>query len=138
MEISLNYLKSKSDDGGSPFKINTKQNPYSIANEPTDDSVKMDSDMLSLIIKYKEKDYTFTSATSYAKHSVLKKDYVGILGGLDIYHDIEIAEITQEFRLKQNLQNAELLLGAFYSDKLKFDYKENQTLLTLYKIQMKI
>lgn len=134
LDISLSYTRSKSDDGGSPFKINTKQNPFSIDNEPTDDSAKMDSDMLSLIIKYKENDYTFTSATSYAKQSVLSTNYVGILGGLDIDHDIDIAEVTQEFRLKQNFKNSELLVGAFYSDKLKFDYKENQTLLTLYPV----
>jgi iron complex outermembrane recepter protein len=126
LDVSLSYSKSKSDDGGSPFKINTKENPFSIDNEPTDDSVKMDSDMLSLIIKYKENDYTFTSATSYAKQSVLKNDYVGILGGLDMVFDIDIVEVTQEFRLKQNFENSELLVGAFYSDKLQFDYKEKQ------------
>lgn len=129
LDISLNYTKSKSDDGGSPFTINIKQNPFSIDNEPFNDYVKMDTDMLSLIVKYKENDYTFTSATSYAKESVLSDNYIGILGGLFIGTDIDIQEVTQEFRLKQDFDNSELLVGAFYSDKLQFDYKENQKLL---------
>ncbi|MDD3442564.1 MAG: TonB-dependent receptor [Sulfurimonas denitrificans] len=134
LDVSLNYTKSQSDDGGSPFKINTKSNPFSIDNEPTNDYVKMDTDMLSLILKYKESDYTFTSATTYAKNSSTKYNYVAIRGGLDMDFDIEIEEITQEFRLKQNFENSDFLIGLFYSDKLKFDYKENQTFLTLYPV----
>ncbi|NCO01471.1 MAG: TonB-dependent receptor [Epsilonproteobacteria bacterium] len=132
LDILLSYSKSKSDDGASALKINTKLNPYAIDNIPTDGSVKMESDNLALLIKYKEKDYTFTSATSYAKEFVLKKSYVPISAGLDMNFDIDIAEITQEFRFKQNFKNSELLVGIFYSDKLKFDYKEDQTLLALH------
>lgn len=134
LDISLNYTKSISDDGGSPFKINTKENPFSIDNEPSNDFSKMDTDMLSLIAKYKESDYTFTSATSYAKNAVQRYDYVAILKGLDLNYDINIEEVTQEFRLKKDFDDSELLVGAFYSNKLKFDYKENQTLLSLYPV----
>ena len=131
LDITLGYTKSLSDDGGSPFKVNTKEDPYSIYDEPTSESVKIDTDMLSLVIKYKINDYTFTSATSYAKQSILKNGYVGILGGLAIDFDIGIQELTQELRYKQNFENSDLLVGAFYSDKLQFDYVENQTLLTV-------
>ncbi|QOY51002.1 TonB-dependent receptor [Candidatus Sulfurimonas baltica] len=131
LDITLGYTKSLSDDGGSPFKINTKENPYLIDNEPTDDSVNMDIDMLSLVMRYKTNNYTFTSATSYSKQTVLKNDYVAILGGLNMDFDINIQEITQEFRLKQSFENSDLVVGAFYSDKLQFDYVENQTLLSI-------
>lgn len=131
LEVTLGYTKSLSDDGGSPFKINTKEDPYLIDNEPTDDSVNMDIDMLSLVMKYKTNDYTFTSATSYSKQAVLKNDHVAILGGLNMDFDINIQEIAQEFRLKQSFENSDLVVGAFYSDKLQFDYVEDQTLLSI-------
>ncbi|NOQ30095.1 MAG: TonB-dependent receptor [Helicobacteraceae bacterium] len=131
LDISLKYSKSKSDDGASAYKINTKDNPFSIDNDPQNGYVKMDADLLSLIVKYKESDYTFTSATTYAKESVLKDMYVPIMGGLNLNFDIDITEITQELRLKQNFDDGDLLVGAFYSDKLKFDYKEDQTLLAV-------
>lgn len=127
-DISLNYTKSKSDDGGSPFKINTKEDPFSIDNEPIDEHAKMDIDMLSLIIKYKASDYTFTSATTYAREKVQKYDYVPILGGLGMNVDIDMQEVTQELRFKKDFDNSELLVGAYYSDKLQFDYLEDQTL----------
>ncbi|MDQ7044587.1 MAG: TonB-dependent receptor [Sulfurimonas sp.] len=129
-DISLNYTKSKSDDGGSPFTINTKENPFSIDNEPKNEYVKMDTDILSLIIKYKQSDYSFTSATTYAKEKVQKYDYVPILGGLGLGLNIEMQELTQELRLKKDFDNSELLIGGFYSDKLQFDYLEEQTLYT--------
>ena len=134
LDISLNYTKSKSDDGGSPFSVNTKENPFSIDNEPQNEYAKMDTDMLSLIVKYKENDYTFTSATTYAKQSTQRYDYVGILRGLEISIDMEIEEVTQEFRFKKDFDDGELLVGAFYSDKLRFDYEEDQTLLKLYPV----
>jgi iron complex outermembrane recepter protein len=131
LNVRLNYTKSASDDGGSPFKINTKENPYSIDNEPNDDYVKMDQDLLSLIVKYQKSDSTFTSATTFTDLSILRDDYVGIPGTLLISFDIDIQEFTQELRYNKSFQHSELSVGAFYSDKLQFDYKENMRLMAL-------
>jgi iron complex outermembrane receptor protein len=124
-DIALNYTKNRADDGGSAFKVDTKENPYVIDDKPYDDQSKMDNDLLSFVIKYKENDYTFTSATTYAKQAVLKKSYVDSSGGLLIDLDVAIKELTQEVRLKYSFEKAELLVGAFYSNKVAFDYKEN-------------
>jgi len=122
--ISLNYSKNKTDDGGSSFKVDTKEDPYKIDDKPYDESSKMDNDLLSFIIKYKEKNYTFTSATSYAKQDVLKNTYANALNGLQIDLDVDIEEFTQEARLNYVFENIDLVVGAFYSNKLSFDYKE--------------
>lgn len=131
LNVRLNYTKSASDDGGSPFKINTKENPYLIDNEPNDDYVKMDQDLLSLIVKYQKSDSTLTSATTFSDLSILRDDYVGIPGTLLISFDIDIQEFTQELRYDKSFQQSELSVGAFYSDKLQFDYKENMRLMAL-------
>ncbi len=123
-DISLNYTKSKADDGGSSFKEDTKENLYEISDKPLDDFAKIDSDLLSFIIKYKEDDYTFTSVTSYAKQSVLKQSYASALRGLLIDLDVDIEEFTQEARLNYSFENVDLLIGAFYGDKFRFDYRE--------------
>lgn len=128
LNVKLSYTKSRSDDGGSAFKINTKENPYSIGHEPSDDYVKMDQDLASLVVKYKKSDSTFTSATTLSNLSILRDDYVAVAGGLLLSFDIDIQEITQELRYNKSFQQSELLVGAFYSDKLQFDYKENQHL----------
>ena len=123
-EVALNYSKNRTDDGGSSFKVDTKENPYKIDDKPYDESSKMDNDLLSFIIKYKEKNYTFTSATSYAKQDVVKNSYANALNGLQIDLDVDIEELTQEARLNYIFENIDLLAGAFYSNKLNFDYKE--------------
>jgi len=123
--IALNYTKNKADDGGSAFKSDTKDNPYKINDKLVDDESIMDTDLLSLIIKYKTYDYTFTSATSYAKQDILKNNYANAIGGLLINLDVEIEEFTQELRLKYSFESIDLLIGAMYSNKLSFDYKEN-------------
>jgi iron complex outermembrane receptor protein len=127
-DVILKYNKTKTDDGGSPFKINTKINPFMIDNEPQNDFTKMDNDLASILYTQKENNYKFTSSTTYAKQDIQKEDYVGILGGLILDFDIEIEEISQEFRLNYDYEKFNFLVGAFYSDKLKFNYKENQTL----------
>ena len=129
---ALNYTKSQSDDGGSAFKIDTKENPYSIDNEMSGDFVKMDMDFISFVMKYSYGDTLVTSATSITNLCIKRDDYVGILGGLQLGFDIELKEFSQEFKYKKRFNNSELLLGAYYSDMVKFDYKEIQTLLTLY------
>lgn len=131
-DISLGYVRSESDDGGAPYKTNTKENPFKIDTDIKDDTLKMKSDMLSLVIKYKEENALFTSASSFSRVSYQKSDFVNILGGLDIAIDADIKEVTQEFRYRYNFEDSELIVGAFYSNKTQFDYKENQTLLTLY------
>lgn len=124
-DIALNYTKNRSDDGGSAFKTDTKENPYVIDDKLYDDHSKMDNDLLSFIIKYKENDYTFTSATTYSRQDVVKDSYINSSGGLLIDLDVKIEELTQELRLKYSFEKAELLVGAFYSNKATFDYREN-------------
>ncbi len=124
-DIALNYTKNRADDGGSAFKTDTKEDPYVIDDKPYDDHSKMDNDLLSFVIKYKESDYTLTSATTYAKQDLVKDSYADSSGGLLIDLDVEIQEVTQEVRLKYSFEKADLLVGAFYSDKVTFDYKEN-------------
>ena len=128
LSATLKYSKTNTDDGGSPFKINTKNDPYKIDNEPTDDFVKTKNDLLSLVIKHKNKDTTFTSVSSYAKQNIEKEDYVGILGGLVLDHNINIEEVSQEFRVNQRFENMDFLAGVFYSDKINFKFNERQTL----------
>jgi len=123
-DISFNYSKNRTDDGGSSFKVDTKENPYKIYDKPYDDSSKMYNDLLSFIIKYKEMNYTFTSATSYAKQAILKNSYANALNGLQIDLDVDIEEFTQETRFNYIFENIDLLAGVFYSNKLSFDYQE--------------
>ncbi|MFK5975789.1 MAG: TonB-dependent receptor [Sulfurovum sp.] len=130
-DILLNYSKTKSDDGGAPYKIDTKIDPFNIANEPVDNSLEMDSDILSLVVKYKEDRYELSSVTSLTNLSYKKSNYLPIMGGFHIATDVDIQEFTQEFKYKQKFEHADLLIGAFYSDQLKFDYIENQTLLSV-------
>ena len=128
-DMSLNYLKNKVDDGGTAFKINTKSDIRNIYGESTDDFVKMDNDFLSLKMKYEQDNYKITSITSYAKEEVLKNDYVAISNGLVLDFDVNIEEVSQELRVNYMFENVDLLVGAFYSDKTKFDYKENRKLV---------
>ena len=124
---TLTYIKTKTDDGGSPIKMNTKKNPFSIDNQPNDDFVKMNNDLASIVITNENENFKFTSSTTYAKQDVLRETYTNTLGGLLLNFDVDIEEISQEFKLNYNYNKFDFLLGAFYSDKLKFDYKEDQT-----------
>jgi iron complex outermembrane receptor protein len=129
--LHLSYSKLKTDDGGSAFKLNTKANPYTINNEPENDYVKANNDLSSLVYQKSGDDYKFISATTYAKQSVQRKEYIAILGGLNLDFDIHVKEVSQEFRFNKIEENSKWLIGAFYSKKLGFDYKENQTLKAL-------
>ena len=128
LSLALNYTKTKTDDGGSPFKMDTKANPYEIDNERLDEFNRMDNDLLSFVLKYMANDYKFTSSTSYARQKLSKFDYVDLYGGLGLQVDVNVEELTQELRLNYSGQDFDMLLGAFYSEKINFDYKENQTL----------
>ena len=130
---TLTYIKTKTDDGGSPIKINTKENPFSIDNQANDDFVKMNNDLASIVITNENENYKFTSSSTYAKQNVLRETYVNTFGGLLLDFDVDIEEISQEFRLNYNYDKFDFLLGAFYSDKLKFDYKEDQELKLYHK-----
>lgn len=130
LTLSLNYTKSKIDDGGSAFKVNTKENIRKINNEPYNDFVKMDNDLLAFKVKYQAKDYKLSSLTTYAKEYVRTSNYVSIYNGLLIDLDVNIEEFTQELRLDYDFDNADFLFGTFYSKKTEFDYKENQQLLS--------
>ncbi len=129
LNVSLNYLKNKIDDGGTAFKVNTKDDIRNIYNEKTDDFVKMDSDFLSLKMKYTANNYKVLSITSYTKEDMQKNDYVAIQNGLILDFDIKIAEVSQELRVNYTFENVDVLVGAFYSKKTQFDYKENQKLV---------
>lgn len=127
LNVALSYTKTKINDGGTAFKIDTKEDPYRITNEPKEDSVVMDNNILSLVVQSVQNDYSITSATGYSNQSIQKQDYVAILGGLDMAFDINIKEISQELRLNGVVNDLEYVVGAFYSDKIDFNYKENQS-----------
>ena len=131
LDVTLKYSKSISDDGGSPYKTDIKEFPTDVDEGSVDDYLKMRSDILSLIIKYEDSNTLFTSSSSISHQSVEKLNYIALLGGIDIATDIDIEEITQEFRYRYKFENSDLMIGAFYSDKTQFDYKENQTLLAV-------
>ena len=134
LDMTLSYVKSDSDDGGAPFKRNTTKDPFNIRIEAIDDSLKIQSDTLSLRLKYKDEKSMFSSTTSLSTYSQQKSDYLAIVGGIDLDTNNDIEEFVQEFKYKQKFESADLTIGAFYSDKTKFDYKEDLTLLTLYPI----
>ena len=129
-DIALNATKISTDDGGTAFKVDTKENPRSVDNEPFNDFSKMDNNLISALVRYHANNYTFTSTTSYAKESVKRNDYVNIpnLGGVVLDFDVNIEEVTQEMRVNYIKNNFDLLVGLFYSDKLNFDYLEKQYL----------
>ncbi len=129
-DIKFNFIKSKANDGGTPFKINTKADPFNINNESKDDYLKLENDLISLVYTNKGENFKFTSASSYATQNVDKYNYIAITNPLEIKQDINIKEISQEFRLTYDYDKFNFLVGTFYSDKLKFNYKENQILPT--------
>jgi len=131
-DLALNYSKIKSDDGGSPFSINTKSNIRLIDNEPMDEYSVLQSDRLGLIINYTKGNYSLKSSTSYVKQVMDGGDYIAVLEGLSVFTDTTIEEFTQDLQLKRSFENSDLTLGLFYSNKMKFDYKQNQILWNLY------
>jgi iron complex outermembrane receptor protein len=130
-DIKLNYTKIKVDDGGSPFKVNTTNNPFEIDNEPQNDFMKMENDFASLIYTNQFGASKIVSTTTYANQKMNRQDYVGILGGLVLDFDVDVEEISQELRFSYNQYKYDFLAGLFYSKKLKFDYNENQDLKAL-------
>lgn len=119
LNLALNYTKTKTDDGGSPFKMDTKSNPYEITNESRDEYNNMDNDLLSFLLKYTRDNYKFSSITSYAREKLSKYNFVNLFGGLGIKTDVNIEEVTQELRLNYATERFDMLYGAFYSDKIK-------------------
>jgi len=128
-DITLNYSNTKADDGGTAFKIDTKEDIRNIYGEISNDTTKVDTDSLSLNIKYKQDDYKITSITSYAHQSVKEKNYMDLSGGLDLNFDIDLKEVSQELRVKYDFDMTDLLAGVFYSNKYSFDYDVEQYLL---------
>lgn len=126
----LNYYGTKADDGGSPFKINTKLNPFESA-EPIKDINKMDNDSISLVAKYRGDKYNFTSISAYTNQDVQKSDYIAIIMNnisINDFFDINVREFSQEFRVDFSTDNTKWLLGAFYSKKFDFDYFNSQNI----------
>ncbi len=134
LKISLKYSKNASDDGGTNFKINTKKDPFTLS-APYQDYTQVDTDDASMKIKYTHGDYTFSSVSSYAKEAIIDSGFVDTDGGISLFYDITIEELTQELRLNYTSENYEWLVGAFYSNKFTFDYKDTNTLeaLSLYR-----
>lgn len=133
LDITLNYAHSQSDDGTAPYQsIYTQTDSFTLDNEPVDDSLDMQSSMLSLVLKYKQDNSELISVSGLAKQAFKHSDYLDILGGFNVYRDVDIEEFTQELKYKQHFRSGSLLAGAFYNDKFKFDYFEDQTLLNLY------
>jgi iron complex outermembrane receptor protein len=128
--IAFNYTYSKLDDGGSPLKLDTKENPHKIENQKSNDYAKIDHNLFSLIYKKTYDNMELTSTTTFAKEVMDRHIYINILGGFTMDFDVDIQEFTQEFRVKQRFDNVEWIHGLFYSDKTRFNYKENQTLTT--------
>jgi iron complex outermembrane receptor protein len=129
--IKINYTKIKIDDGGSPFKLNTKDDPFNVNTEPINDTTQMNNDLLSAIFTNKDNKYKFTSVSTYASQDMQKKDYVGILGGLLLNYNIQIKEFSQELKLNYDQDKYDFMSGIFYSKKYKFDYDETQELQSI-------
>lgn len=127
-QYKVHYIKSHSDDGGSPLKTDTTQNPYSIDNIPNDDFVTMDMDLASFNVRYSKGKATLSSTTSFSDLNVRREQSVPTMGGLLLDFDIKMQEITEDLKYTYQFQTSEWLLGLFYSDKVRFDYKENQHL----------
>lgn len=134
-DLSFNYTKMKSDDGGNAFKIDTKNDPYSIDNEPQNDSTKMNNDLISFVANYAYDNKSLTSITSYGRQSIQKKDYISRLGSLNLamddQTDITIKEVSEELRMKGVNKKFDYVMGGFFSKKLRFNYIENQIFPTL-------
>lgn len=131
LSFAFKYAKDKLNDGGSPFKTDTKHNPYT-DNEPYKEYLKMNTDIASLKIKYLHPDYTFTSMSSYTQEDLQNSYYLALNGGIVLDRDIQIQEFTQEFRLNTTItENLDVLLGTFYSNKFQFDYDDTNSLQAL-------
>ena len=131
LNIALLYKQSSSDDGGAPFKLNTKDEPFIIDNEPQNDTLTSKTQQLGLVLKYEEDDYLLSSSTSIAKQSIEHFNYLDILGGFTMNRVTEIEEITQELKAKKELESSDFLVGFFYSDKTKFKFEEEQVILSV-------
>lgn len=131
-DATVGFSKTMANDGGSPFKIDTVSDPYTIDNEPVNDSLLMDTSLLSLVLNYMTNSGTLTSITAHADQLMQKKDYVSILGGMQLDFDVHVREVSQELRWKGISKTFEYMVGGFYSDKYRFDYDEKQTFSGIY------
>jgi iron complex outermembrane receptor protein len=136
-DLTLSYSKLKSEDGGSPFKMNSKEDIRSVENEPLEEFANLKSDRLGVVMNYRWGNYALTSSTSYVKQVMDKGDYIDILGGLSLFRGSTIEELTQELKLKRTFEHSDLTLGLFYSKKLNFDYSEEQVLWNLYPVVLR-
>ena len=127
--VQLSYTRTQNNDGGSPFTMNTQENRETISNDPINDFTKMDNDILSLVMKYKTDTYKITSATSYNKQVLENERFTNIYGGLVMDFNTDIEELSQELRINYILENADFQVGAFYSQKSKFDYNDQEMLI---------
>ncbi len=130
LSLSMQYMKNDVDDGGTPYKVNTKKDPFE-SYEPYSDYLKMQTDQAALKLTYRQDTLTLTSITSHATQAIDKSDYVNLSGGVILDYDIHLHEIVQEIRVNYFSESAEWLLGGFYSNKYRFDYKDTNTLQTV-------
>ncbi len=130
LHLALNYSGTTLDDGGSPFKINTKKDPFKTS-EPYRDYMRMQNDLLSAVARYETENDTLTYTATYAKEDIQKSDYVALSGGVVLDYDIRIEEMTQEMRLNHVGETSEWVIGGFYSDRFRFHYDDTNTLQAL-------
>ncbi len=135
-DIALHYAHATSDDGGSPFTTNRKNNIRSIDDEAIDGFNKLQSDRLGLFAHYKWGEYRLSSSTSYVKQTMDSSDYIAVLEGVTLLTDTDIEEFTQDIELQRSFDNSDIKLGLFYSKKLRFEYREDQILWHLYPIPL--
>ena len=127
----LSYTRTQNNDGGTPFTMNTQENRETISNDPINDFTKMDNDILSLVMKYKTDTYKITSATSYNKQLLENERFTDIFGGFVMDFNTQIQEVSEELRVNYLFENFDFQIGAFYSQKNKFDYSDKEVLLAL-------
>jgi iron complex outermembrane receptor protein len=136
LSLSFVYSKNRSDDGGSAFTVNSKEQIRTVTDEPMDEFVTLRSDRLGVEARYRWGDYLLESSTSYVKQVMDKGDYIAVVGGVSLLRDSRIEEITQDLQLKRSFESSDVRLGLFYSKKLAFYYAEDQVLLNLYPTPM--
>ncbi len=130
--ITLGYSITDDRQGGTAYKVNTTDDPFRVADDPVRNFLDMQTDRLFLTVRHEDSDSQLSSVSSFSRQSILETDYIGVVGGVRLDRDIDIGEFYQELKYKQRFENGDLTAGVSYSHKTGFDYKETQTLLTLF------
>lgn len=130
LKATLTYSKNNVYDGGSPVKVNTMSDPYQV-DIPYDDKNNGETDLLSLVAKFRQGSHQLTSATSYGAQKVNNSNYYAIdTIGLNLVIDlnINIETLTQELRYNYFGENFQVLAGLYYADTFRFNYDDKNTI----------